>query len=45
MFFGIKCIEQFISGKKGCDELRHILNVTVSIIFYVTVIEHILQGP
>ena len=36
-FFGVKSIEQFLSGIQGCDEVRQFVNVLVSMIFHVTV--------
>ena len=41
--FGINSIERFSSGIQGCDELRKIVNVLVSMIFHIAV-KYIFQG-
>ena len=41
--FGIKSTEPFFTGIQGPDELRHFVNVLVSIIFHITV-KYIFQG-
>ena len=36
IFFGIKSIEKIFYANQGCDKLRHLVTVLVSITFHVT---------